>query len=183
MNKVRCAAMGGGKINSLWRSVKIAKNLNCDSIPSNLTCGGVPVPAHQIADAFAAHFNDKIKSHVINTKVCPNVYNGRNKIIVQNRNFMQKNDVKECMQSLKSKKCEGYDRIPVCVITDASDVLLEPMSQLFDKIYSIGVLPEQWKISKIIPIFKKGDKSKIENYRPIANIFIHLNMKGPNKHI
>ena len=26
MNKVRCAAMGEGKLNSLWRSVKIAKN-------------------------------------------------------------------------------------------------------------------------------------------------------------
>ena len=43
------------------------------------------------------------------------------------------------------------------------------MSDLFQKIYTTCKLPEQWKVSKIIPIFKKGDKSKIENYRPIAN--------------
>ena len=44
------------------------------------------------------------------------------------------------------------------------------MSQLFDKIYAMGLLPQQWKASKIIPVFKKGDKTKIENYHPIANL-------------
>jgi hypothetical protein len=28
----------------------------------------------------------------------------------------------------------------------------------------------KWKLSKIIPIFKKGCKNQIENYRPIANL-------------
>ena len=31
-------------------------------------------------------------------------------------------------------------------------------------------MPEQWLISKIIPVRKKGDKTMIENYRPIANL-------------
>ena len=44
------------------------------------------------------------------------------------------------------------------------------MSQLFSKIYSTGLIPDQWKVSKIIPIFKKGNKNEIENYRPIANL-------------
>ena len=48
---------------------------------------------------------------------------GTNKIIVQNRNFKTKNDVNECMLTLKPKKCEGFDRIPVCIISDAADIL------------------------------------------------------------
>ena len=31
-----------------------------------------------------------------------------------------------------------------------------------------GVYPSQWKISKIIPLFKHGNRSDPNNYRPIA---------------
>ena len=44
------------------------------------------------------------------------------------------------------------------------------MAELFSKIYSTGKIPEQWKVSKIIPTHKKGSKNVIENYRPIANL-------------
>ena len=31
-------------------------------------------------------------------------------------------------------------------------------------------IPEQWRVAKIIPVHKKGSKSVIENYRPVANL-------------
>ena len=83
---------------------------------------------------------------------------------------MRKNDVKLCMLDLKNKKCEGFDRIPVSAMLDARESLLDPMSTLIEKIYNTGKLPEQWKVSKIIPTHKKGSKTEIENYRPIANL-------------
>ena len=70
--------------------------------------------------------------------------------MVVNRNFMKKADVKECINLLLNKKCEGFDRIPVCVLKDSKDLLLDPLSDLFNKIYTTGVIPEQWKVSKII---------------------------------
>ena len=36
---------------------------------------------------------------------------------------MAANDVKLCMSDLKNKKCEGYDRIPLCALFGAHDVL------------------------------------------------------------
>ena len=44
--RVRSAAMGA-KVN-LWRAVNLARNVNCNAIPKNLTLGGVPVVEGQV---------------------------------------------------------------------------------------------------------------------------------------
>ena len=83
---------------------------------------------------------------------------------------MTKHDVEICLSELKNKKCEGFDRIPVCMLLDARETLLPPMANLFNEIYHSCKIPEQWKVSKIVPTHKKGSKVCIENYRPIANL-------------
>ena len=77
------------------------------------------------------------------------------------------------------------------------------MAKLFNSIYHTQKIPEQRKVSKIIPIFKKGNKNEIENYRPIAHVkghklklyeslraiagpffeFTTVKLKGPNKQL
>jgi len=32
-------------------------------------------------------------------------------------------------------------------------------------------IPAAWKVHKIIPIFKSGDKTSVKNYRPIALMY------------
>ena len=56
---------------------------------------------------------------------------------------MTRSDVEACMMDLKNKKSEGFDRIPVCCLLDAREPLLNPMADLFSKIYSTGKIPEQ----------------------------------------
>ena len=170
-SKIRSIVTSGSGNIGLWKAVKVAKNLNSNEYPESMTLEGVPVAGSDLADAFAGHFNTKIKSNVSLARVDPNgVYNGKCQLMVQDRFFMDKANIEECIDMLKNKKCEGFDRIPVCLIKDAKVPLLDPMCQLFKNIYATGQLPEQWKVSKIIPIFKKGCKTKIENYRPIANL-------------
>ena len=77
---------------------------------------------------------------------------------------MTENDVKICLGELKNKKCEGFDRIPVCMLLDANVKILPPMAYLFNAIYQTCKIPDQWKVAKIVPIFKKGSKLQIENY-------------------
>ena len=42
------------------------------------------------------------------------------------------------------------------------------MSILFDISFSTGQLPSDWKLANVVPVHKKGDKSNVENYRPIS---------------
>ena len=80
---------------------------------------------NEFPQTFAGHFNEKITSNVSRTKDhLGSVYNGKPKQIVQNINFMTENDVKKCLDELKNKKCEGFDRIPVCMLLDARVKLL-----------------------------------------------------------
>ena len=43
-----------------------------------------------------------------------------------------------------------------------------PLSIIYKLIYNTGIIPHEWKSANTVPIHKKGDKSLIENYRPIS---------------
>ena len=142
--KTRVRGFADGSNGSIWRAVGAAKDLNPNAIPANLTVGGVRVEPGWAAGAFAEHFSEKIALNVSRARVDVNgVYNGKLKLIVQNRNFMTKNDVKLCLHELSNKKCEGFDRIPLCMLYDACDTLLLPMANLFGEIYRTCKIPEQ----------------------------------------
>ena len=127
----------------LWRAVKSAKNIVHDNIPSSLTLGGIAVHPGDVANSFAKHFHSKVNNFVNATQVNRNVYNGKNKLIVPNRNFMQKSDVKDCLNLLPNKKCEGFDQIPVCILKDSKTLLHDPLTELFNKIYHTCEIPDQ----------------------------------------
>ena len=43
-----------------------------------------------------------------------------------------------------------------------------PLSKLFNLSLRTHSYPEIWKISHVMPLFKKGDKSLTSNYRPVS---------------
>jgi hypothetical protein len=83
---------------------------------------------------------------------------------------MSEDKVAECLNELKIKNCEGYDRIPMRILKDGASILRNPLSTLFGRIYKEKEIPEQWKVAKIIPLPKKRSKQDVANYRPISNL-------------
>ena len=92
--------------NGIWQAVKSAKNQSNNNIPQNLTVGGVDVNPVDVADSFAGFFHDKVEYFKNNITVNPHAYNGKNKLIVANRPFMTESDIRECLATLKPKKCK-----------------------------------------------------------------------------
>ena len=45
---------------------------------------------------------------------------------------------------------------------------INPLFHILNLSFNSGVVPLQFKIAKVIPIFKSGDKSSMDNYRPIS---------------
>ena len=76
-------------------------------------------------------------------------------------------EVKNIINKLKSSSC-GYDQVNTTTIKRASDVLAPTLSMLFNRCLDAGFFPAPLKISKIIPLFKEGDRDNASNYRPIS---------------
>ncbi|XP_063902404.1 uncharacterized protein LOC135139824, partial [Zophobas morio] len=72
------------------------------------------------------------------------------------------------IKNLKSNNTAGPDSIPAFLIKDCVGIFSKPLTYLYNIILSTQTFPDHWKVSKIIPLFKKDDKSVIENYRPIS---------------
>ena len=159
-----------GNSKSLWHAVNIAKDANIPLLPTAMTLNNELIDLKDLPDTFAQFFQNKVSSIVNAQSIDQNVYNGITKLVTAEHDFMTESDVLKAVISLKNKTSEGHDRIPVRVLKDGISILIKPLTILFNKIYIQKSLPEQWLISKTIPIFKKGDKNKIENYRPISNL-------------
>ena len=64
----------------------------------------------------------------------------------------------KALNSVKPENCEGNDRIPQRILYEGKAKIMDPVTKLFELIYEQKSLPEQWSISKIIPVFKKAQK-------------------------
>ena len=159
-----------GNSKSLWSAVKIAKDVNSPTFPNKMFHNNTEITRADLPDAFAIHFRDKVALIVSENKVDDNVYNGKQKIKDNCMNFMTPNNVIDAIKTIKIKNCEGYDRIPQRILVDGIKYLAPPLIELFNMIYHKCEIPEQWLVSKIIPVHKKGNSTHIDNYRPIANL-------------
>ena len=130
----------------------------------------LPVAPHDLPDTFAEFFSTKVTNITSNCQINDNVYNGSRKINCDTSNFITSSNIINAIKSLKSKNCEGFDRIPVRYLIDGMSVITPILTHLFLLIYETKTIPQQWSISKVIPINKKSCPNKIENYRPIANL-------------
>ena len=69
---------------------------------------------------------------------------------------------------LNSNKWCGPDNINPKILIELADSFSKPISLLLNKTVEEGEIPVDWKKANVSPIFKKGSKSKAENYRPIS---------------
>jgi hypothetical protein len=80
-------------------------------------------------------------------------------------------EVEIAIEKLKRLKSPGIDQIPAELIQAGGN--RSEIHKLTNCIWSKEELPEQWKESVIVPIYKKGDKTDCSNYRGISLLSTH----------
>ena len=129
-------------------------------------------------DKISDYFNDYFCS--IGPNLAKNFPNNQNYLRYLNHSYpntlfinpVTENELLNLIKKLPVDKAPGLDCIPSNLIKCSADYIVKPLTYIFNLSFSHGVFPEHLKIAKVIPIFKKKDKSLAGNYRPISLLSI-----------
>ena len=72
------------------------------------------------------------------------------------------------LKKLLNGKATGIDGIPNRVLKDSAELIAPFLTDLFNFSINTKTYPGEFKTAKVAPVFKKGDKADLNNYRPIS---------------
>ena len=72
------------------------------------------------------------------------------------------------VNSIHSSANSCADRISVNLFKLSVEPIAHVIADIFNCSLKSGVFPQKWKIAQVIPIYKKGNKLNLSNYRPIS---------------
>jgi len=78
------------------------------------------------------------------------------------------NGVINCIKRLNPKKASGPDKMPIIALKETASEIAPILQSLFQQSLDTHEVPNDWKQANIVPIFKKGDRTKPSNYRPVS---------------
>jgi len=76
--------------------------------------------------------------------------------------------VKKLLSVLKTDKSPGPDGIHPLFLHNTAEEVAKPLTLIFNKSFTEGELPHDWKRANISPIYKKGARNEAGNYRPVS---------------
>uniref|UniRef100_A0A674JIV0 Reverse transcriptase domain-containing protein n=1 Tax=Terrapene triunguis TaxID=2587831 RepID=A0A674JIV0_9SAUR len=79
-----------------------------------------------------------------------------------------KEQVKNYLDKLDVFKSQGPDKMHPGILKMLTEEISEPLAIIFEKSWKMGEIPEDWKRANIVPIYKKGNKDNLGNYRPVS---------------
>jgi hypothetical protein len=166
------------KIKTTWNIVKSVTGKNLvNKLPLSVRINGALTDNQQVtADSFQCRFlsiADKLVSNNIediNDINFKDYLHGIFKNPYPNLIFdhTTTKEIENIIKSFKSKNSCGYDDFSVKILKVSSPFITAPLNYICNRSILSGSFPTHLKYSVLKPLFKKGDKKDIKNYRPIS---------------
>ena len=109
--------------------------------------------SESVNNTYNAHFTD----YLLN----PTMYNFTFDLITEETTM-------EILNNLKPKPSSGYDGISTKLLKTCKVEICKSLTLIINQTVSTGIFPDSLKVAKVIPLYKKGDKALLDNYRPIS---------------
>ncbi|KFQ20030.1 hypothetical protein N332_13028, partial [Mesitornis unicolor] len=76
--------------------------------------------------------------------------------------------VRELLNCLDIHKSMGPDGIHPRVLRELAEEPAKPLPVIYQQSWLTGVVPVNWRLANVTPIYKKGWKEDPGNYRPVS---------------
>lgn len=148
-------------IKLFWKFTKDRKQTN--TYPSVLKYEGVTANSPQkCCDLFAKYF--KTAFPINNNNPSHTQIGGREPPY----SVFGEEEIGNILQNLDENKNGGPDGIPNLLLRRTYEYIARPLTIIYNRSIRLGTFPERFKQAYITPIFKKGDNTLVENYRPVC---------------
>nr|CAI5857045.1 unnamed protein product [Callosobruchus analis] len=141
-----------------------------DSIVLNIDGKAVSDETH-LSNIFASTFSqgvpNGIKAHFSYNLSLPPISPLRNDVSIFIRP-VPKDDINDILLNIKNKNTSGFDELSVSLLHHIKEHLLDHIVYLTNKSLCNACFPDILKLAILIPVFKKGHCSEIDNYRQIS---------------
>ena len=75
---------------------------------------------------------------------------------------------KQLKDLIKVNKATGLDKIAARHLKDSASVMAPSLTHIVSLSLLTGVVPDEWKKARVVPLFKSGGQEIMDNYRPIS---------------
>lgn len=155
-----------------WSFIK-SNHLNSNNIPSTIFYEEHAADTGEdICDLFATYFNSTFLTSSNNDNSSSSKPYADNPSQCISEVEIREDTVYELLNTVDLAKGAGPDQIIPLFIVKCIDQLTKPLTILFNRSITEGVVPKIWKSAFITPVYKSGAKNCVKNYRPISKLCI-----------
>jgi len=86
--------------------------------------------------------------------------------------LVSESTVLKYINHLSHSKATGLDGIPARFVKDGAAVIAGPLTHIINLSLIQGRVPDDLKMARVVPLYKKSDKTDVGNYRPVSILTI-----------
>ena len=148
-------------LRKIWEGIKELVNIkpkNREPINCIVSNGKNVTDPKEISSVFNKYYGDKpYTEYLTNSQLNSFVFRSCDKI-----------EIELLISELKINKSSGPNGIPIKILHLIKSIISEPLSIIFNNSIITGKYIDKLKLASTIPIFKKGSRILVSDYRPIS---------------
>ena len=161
-----------GDMKETWRTINNVIKPSCNSNNIKIICNNASVDDDEIPNAFVEYFTSIAQKLTTQLPDSPNTVSHYLKDRINESFFMSpvtSNEVSNAISDLKNNG-KGANTISSITLKNNKLTLSEILAHIFNNCISDGYFPVELKDGCITPIYKGGQKTELNNYRPVCSL-------------